>query len=72
MPNISFRGIYSSHVAQIGYAPETQELHVIWDSGKRSVYSGVPQPLATSTMNAASVGGSLHKDIKPNYPHRYI
>jgi hypothetical protein len=71
MPPV-MRSVYSSHVNRIGYDNETGELHVQWDSGKTSVYSGVPAQLADETMNSWSVGKSLSTSIKPTFPHRYL
>lgn len=63
--------VYSSHVAKVGYDRETRELHVVWDSGKHSVYSGVPEALANDVMVDWSVGTALSEKIKPYYKHRY-
>jgi hypothetical protein len=67
------RDVYSSHVGRIGYDAETKELHVQWqDTGKTSIYSGVPPAVADATMNAWSVGKALTADVKKFYPHRYL
>ena len=65
------RSVYSSHVNTIGHDPETGELHVVWDTGKHSVYAGVPADLASDVMNSWSVGKALTEQVKSNYPHRY-
>ena len=71
MPPV-MRDVYSSHVSRIGFSAETQELFVTWDTGKTSVYSGVPPAVADATMNAWSVGKALTADVKNTYPHRYL
>ena len=70
MPAV-MRPVYSSHVNQIGHDPETQELHVLWDTGKKSIYEGVPAALAEQVRTSASVGGALRKMVKDRYAHRY-
>ncbi len=70
MPPV-MREVYSSHVNRVGYDHQAQELHVEWDTGKRSVYSAVPPHVADSTMNAWSVGKALIEQVKPVYEHRY-
>ena len=70
MPPV-MRSVFSSHVDRIGHDPETGELHVTWDSGKTSVYEGVPADVAHSMMNSWSVGTALRDQVKPNFKHRY-
>lgn len=69
---INMKDVFSSHVNQIGYDAEKSELHVAWDTGKRSVYSEVPQDVAHGVMNNWSVGSAIREQIKPNYQHRYL
>lgn len=69
MPNML--SVFSSHVNRIGYNAETNELHVEWDSGKTSVYSGVPAGVADGVMRSWSVGTALHNEVKDKYEHRY-
>jgi hypothetical protein len=66
------REVFSSHVSKAGYDAETGEMHVQWDSGKTSVYSGVPSALADEVLNAWSVGAALAARIKGQYEHRYV
>jgi hypothetical protein len=66
------RSIYSSHVDSVGYSAETQELYVTWDTGKTSVYSGVPPKLADEVTNSWSVGKALTAQVKSVFPHRYV
>lgn len=64
--------VYSSHIDAVGYDTAAQELTVIWRNGKTSVYSGVPPEHGHAVVNAPSVGESLHRLIKNQYPHRYL
>lgn len=65
------RDVYSSHVAQIGHDPDTGELHVVWDTGKTSIYSGVPADVADGVMKSWSIGTALREQVKGQYDHRY-
>jgi len=70
MPPV-MRGVFSSHVRRIGHDAETKELVVEWDTGKTSIYEGVPAGVADSVANAWSVGTALRQQIKGAYKHRY-
>ena len=67
---ITWSGVYSSHVNEIGYDTETSEMLVRWDSGKVSGYQGVSEIEADQIAKAPSVGSAL-RQIKGRYPHRY-
>ena len=66
------KAVYSSHVTEIGYDEESQELLVTWKSGRVSAYSGVPEDVALELSNAPSVGQMMNSTIKPMYGHRYV
>lgn len=68
---MSDRAVYSSHVDRIGYDQQTKELRVKWDTGKTSVYSGVPPDVADTVSNSWSVGQALTQMVKGTYSHRY-
>lgn len=68
---VETRNVYSSHVNTVAYNDETAELLVTWDTGKTSVYSGVPYEKFDSATHSWSVGKYLHEHIKPVHPHRY-
>lgn len=64
--------VYSSHVDKGRWSPDNGgELSIRWDSGKVSVYSGVPQQLAEQTLRSWSVGKALHAIKQGGYAHRY-
>lgn len=64
--------VFSSHVAAVGYDPAAQELHVEWQTGKTSVYHGVPPEIGEpfNTGGHASIGAAL-KAVKGSYKHQY-
>ena len=64
--------VHSSSVETVGYDANTQELHVVWKSGKTSIYSNVPQSVARSASTAWSPGKFLKEEVQPNYAHRYL
>ena len=69
MPDL--RPVYSDSVSHIGHDPETGELHVVWQNGRTSIYSGVPEQTAETVINAPSVGQALNEHIKNSFGHRY-
>jgi hypothetical protein len=64
--------VHSTSVDSIGYDPATKEMHVAWKSGKTSVYSDVPEHVATSAVTAWSPGKYLRENVQSNHPHRYL
>jgi hypothetical protein len=70
MPEPDMQSVYSTNVNAIGYDAENSELYVEWNSGKISIYSGVPEDVAESVKKAPSVGTAM-RDIKAEYRHRY-
>lgn len=64
------RGVYSSHVAAVGYDPAAMVLRVEWQTGKASLYHGVPVDAARRVMDAPSVGEAL-SSVKAAYKHTY-
>lgn len=71
----SMRQVFSSRVDSIGHDAETNELHVVWQRGKRSVYQNVPTDLARQIMNSSSVGKALHEHIigkTDKHGHSYV
>lgn len=67
----AMRQVTSSTVDSIGHDPETGELHVLWKSGKTSIYSGVDTEKAKTVSNAWSVNGALNNLVKPHHGHAY-
>ena len=67
----SMKAVFSGVASHVGHDPETQELHVKWQDGKTSIYSGVPRDVADSVSTSWSVGKAIHAQIKGKFPHRY-
>ena len=70
MPPV-MQNVYSSNVQAISHDPDKQELHVQWQGGKTSVYSGVPANVAQEISTSWSVGKAIREQIIPNYSHKY-
>lgn len=66
--------VLSSNVSAIGYDSDSGEMLVKWKSGKTSAYAGVSEGMALDAAagHIASVGQWLNREIKNNYPHRYV
>jgi hypothetical protein len=66
------QSVYSSMVSEVAYDSNTNELHITWNSGRRSAYSGVSEDVANQVANAPSVGQAVNQLIKGSYNHRYV
>ncbi len=64
--------VFSSHISQVGYDADVQELYVRWDTGKVSVYQGVPADVAKDVTNSVSIGTAQRDQVKSVYPHMYL
>jgi hypothetical protein len=62
--------VYSSFVSEVGYDPATQELHVTYQRGGSTVYSGVPPEVALKILDAPSIGEALHASGLRQGDHR--
>ena len=64
--------VVSSTIKSIGYQEETEhiksQLIVIFTSGTRYVYAGVPRELWERFKDAESVGRFFAREIKPAFP----
>ena len=69
---VKTQNVFSSHIDTMSYNSDTNELSVKFSKGKTAVYAGVPVALASSVMNAPSVGQALNAQIKGAFPHRYV
>jgi hypothetical protein len=69
---VELRSVYSSHVAEIGYDPDANALHVVYkSSGKHAVYRGVPAEVADTVLTAPSIGEALRENIKGVFQFGY-
>ena len=62
----------SSQIAATGYDPTSQTLAVLFRSGQRYDYRGVPPEEADALRNADSPGRYLQSTIKPAYEFEKI
>lgn len=69
---MDWQSVYSSHVDKIAYDEGSQQLYVVWQSGKTSVYDGVPSNVADEVRKSPSIGSALRETIKGLYSHRYL
>lgn len=61
--------VTSSHIAAIGYDPDSEALEIEFNSGAVYSYSGVPLGEYEGFMNADSKGTYLRANIKGRYPY---
>jgi len=66
------KSVYSTMVQSIGYDADREAMVVTWSNGSQGEYSGVPEDVAVSCSNAASVGQFINSEIKPIYAYRRI
>lgn len=64
---VSNQGVVSSNIKSVGYNDDTQDLLVVFHSGKAYIYSGVDQGTHQSFMAASSHGNFLNAQIKPRF-----
>lgn len=61
----------SSAFSQVGYNADAQELTVVFrDTGSVYVYSGISPDVGQSFLNASSLGGFYHANIRDQYESR--
>lgn len=65
------RSVFSSHINQIGYDPETQEFHVTFSNGRTAIYQDVPQNVARDVMEAPSIGEEVWRSLRGKFKHSY-
>lgn len=68
---IHHKPVFSGHIETIGYDSASGALHVAYQGGKTAIYKGVPPGLASSVMNAPSVGAAMHQHIRGRFEHSY-
>ena len=62
----------SSVISGAWYQPRTGRLDLLFVSGRRYVYSGVPLAIARAFAEAASKGGFYNREIRNRFPCRQI
>lgn len=62
----------SSMIHAVGYDPQTQELEVVFSSGKIYRYSNIPEQIYQQFMAADSKGSYMRSCIIGFYPERKV
>lgn len=61
--------VESSMIYAVGYDPETETLHVVFNSGGTYIYENVPQDIYDGLMAAESKGRYMHAYVIDMYPY---
>lgn len=66
------RRVFSSHIEQVGYDPESQELHVHFRGSRNTpdrvvIYRDVPPAKGNAVLSAPSIGTALHFSIRGSH-----
>ncbi|MBS3947902.1 MAG: KTSC domain-containing protein [Dethiobacter sp.] len=64
--------VRSSNIRSAGYDPGARTLELEFHSGGIYQYSGVPENVHQSMMQATSKGSYFHDHIKDRYPYRQV
>jgi hypothetical protein len=70
MPEPEMTSVNSSNVDAVGHDADQEEMWVRFQTGETYIYSGVDSMTYESVLNAASIGSTLNRLIKPNHPYR--
>jgi hypothetical protein len=62
----------SSVIRRFVYCPDSCDLWVEFTTGRRYVYSGVPQEVADTFRSAIAKGIYFNTRIRDRYPHREV
>ena len=62
----------STVIRSFNYRPETRELEILFVTGRRHVYSDVPEEETRRFRGAFSKGVHFNKYIRDRYPHREL
>ena len=62
----------SSMLYAVGYDPASQELHVVFRTGRIYAYDGVPAAVHDALLAAESKGQHMRANVIGRYPHRQI
>ena len=57
----------STVIRRFDYRPETQELEILFVTGRRYVYAGVPPEAAEAFRNAFAKGVHFNRHIRDHY-----
>ena len=62
----------STVIRRFDYRPETHELEVLFVTGRRYLYAGVPPEEAEAFRAAFSKGAYFNRRIRDRYAHREL
>ena len=62
----------STVIRRFSYRPEVQELEIIFTTGRRYLYSGVPQEAIDEFRAAFSKGIHFNRSIRDHYSFREL
>ena len=62
----------STVIRRFEYMSDTKQLWVEFTTGRRYIYSDVPDDVAARFRSAFSKGIHFNKNIRSNYPHREV
>ena len=60
----------SSVIRRFDYRPEMHELEILFTTGRRYVYSDVPEAEVEQLRAASSKGAHFNRHIRDHYPYR--
>ena len=70
MPPVTHH-VHSTNIQSVSHDPDTQEMSVLWKSGRTSIYDGVPNDIADQVRRSSSVTQAVREMVIPFYHHRY-
>lgn len=62
----------STAIRQIRYEPDHSQLTVVFQSGRRYAYYGVPREIYSAFRAAASRGAYFNTEIRDRYPYERL
>jgi KTSC domain len=62
----------STVIRRFDYSPERQELEILFTTGRRYLYSGVPEEAARSFRAAFAKGVHFNRYIRDRFPCREL
>ena len=62
----------STVIRRFDYRPETEELEVLFVTGRRYLYAGVPPDEVEAFRAAFAKGVHFNRHIRDRYPHREL
>jgi hypothetical protein len=62
----------SAVIRRFDYRPESRELEILFTTGRRYIYSNVPEEVARRFRAAFAKGSYFNRQIRDRYPYREI